>query len=146
MVPCLGGSDADRLMRLAAVLSVGARARWCDGASALWSTLPEPVRDRVELVDSAGVLELADGIDPPETLAAALDAIVRDDAAVLIHQGEADARRRLLAALAARAGPIIQLVAIAPGETVPLERLVVERSVSINTAAAGGNASLMLLD
>jgi RHH-type proline utilization regulon transcriptional repressor/proline dehydrogenase/delta 1-pyrroline-5-carboxylate dehydrogenase len=26
---------------------------------------------------------------------------------------------------------------------VPLERLVLERSVSINTAAAGGNASLM---
>jgi RHH-type transcriptional regulator, proline utilization regulon repressor / proline dehydrogenase / delta 1-pyrroline-5-carboxylate dehydrogenase len=28
---------------------------------------------------------------------------------------------------------------------VPLERLVVERSLSINTAAAGGNASLMTL-
>jgi RHH-type proline utilization regulon transcriptional repressor/proline dehydrogenase/delta 1-pyrroline-5-carboxylate dehydrogenase len=28
---------------------------------------------------------------------------------------------------------------------VPLERLVLERSISINTAAAGGNASLMAI-
>jgi RHH-type proline utilization regulon transcriptional repressor/proline dehydrogenase/delta 1-pyrroline-5-carboxylate dehydrogenase len=28
---------------------------------------------------------------------------------------------------------------------VPVERLVVERSLSINTAAAGGNASLMTI-
>jgi len=28
---------------------------------------------------------------------------------------------------------------------IPLERLVVERSLSINTAAAGGNASLMTM-
>jgi RHH-type proline utilization regulon transcriptional repressor/proline dehydrogenase/delta 1-pyrroline-5-carboxylate dehydrogenase len=29
---------------------------------------------------------------------------------------------------------------------VPLERLLLERSLSVNTAAAGGNASLMTLD
>jgi RHH-type proline utilization regulon transcriptional repressor/proline dehydrogenase/delta 1-pyrroline-5-carboxylate dehydrogenase len=35
---------------------------------------------------------------------------------------------------------------LAPGDpAVPLERLVVERSVSINTAAAGGNTSLMAM-
>jgi RHH-type proline utilization regulon transcriptional repressor/proline dehydrogenase/delta 1-pyrroline-5-carboxylate dehydrogenase len=28
---------------------------------------------------------------------------------------------------------------------VPLERLVIERSLSVNTAAAGGNASLMTI-
>jgi len=30
-------------------------------------------------------------------------------------------------------------------DEVPLERLVIERSVSVNTAAAGGNASLMTI-
>jgi RHH-type proline utilization regulon transcriptional repressor/proline dehydrogenase/delta 1-pyrroline-5-carboxylate dehydrogenase len=29
--------------------------------------------------------------------------------------------------------------------SVPLERLVIERSLSVNTAAAGGNASLMTI-
>jgi len=33
-----------------------------------------------------------------------------------------------------------------PGETaIPIDRLVIERSLSINTAAAGGNASLMTI-
>ena len=43
-----------------------------------------------------------------------------------------------------RPGSIGGLMGLAPGETrVPAERLVVERSLSINTAAAGGNASSM---
>jgi RHH-type proline utilization regulon transcriptional repressor/proline dehydrogenase/delta 1-pyrroline-5-carboxylate dehydrogenase len=41
---------------------------------------------------------------------------------------------------------VVNLTRLASGETaVPLERLVLERSVSVNTAAAGGNASLMTL-
>jgi RHH-type proline utilization regulon transcriptional repressor/proline dehydrogenase/delta 1-pyrroline-5-carboxylate dehydrogenase len=48
--------------------------------------------------------------------------------------------------LAARPGPIVSLSAYAPGEAcIPLARLVTERSISTNTAAAGGNASLMTL-
>jgi RHH-type transcriptional regulator, proline utilization regulon repressor / proline dehydrogenase / delta 1-pyrroline-5-carboxylate dehydrogenase len=40
----------------------------------------------------------------------------------------------------------VSLTRLAPGDTaVALERLVIERSVSVNTAAAGGNASLMTL-
>lgn len=43
-------------------------------------------------------------------------------------------------------GPVVSVERLAPGDpAVPLERLVVERSVSINTAAAGGNASLMAM-
>jgi len=43
-----------------------------------------------------------------------------------------------------RAGPIVQVQGLAPGETgIVLERLLIERSLSVNTAAAGGNASLM---
>jgi RHH-type proline utilization regulon transcriptional repressor/proline dehydrogenase/delta 1-pyrroline-5-carboxylate dehydrogenase len=51
--------------------------------------------------------------------------------------------------LAASPGAVVTLHACAPGERTPcaypLESLVVERSVSVNTAAAGGNASLMTL-
>jgi RHH-type proline utilization regulon transcriptional repressor/proline dehydrogenase/delta 1-pyrroline-5-carboxylate dehydrogenase len=42
--------------------------------------------------------------------------------------------------------PLVGVTALVPGEgRVPLERLVLERTVSANTAAAGGNASLMTL-
>ena len=47
--------------------------------------------------------------------------------------------------LAKRPGPIVGVEGLRPGEPVPLERLVVERALSINTAAAGGNASLMTI-
>lgn len=45
--------------------------------------------------------------------------------------------------LGAWRGAIVGPTVLAPGEArVPLERLVIERSLSVNTAAAGGNASL----
>ena len=41
---------------------------------------------------------------------------------------------------------LVGLTALPPGSTeLPLERLVIERAVSINTTAAGGNASLMTM-
>ena len=46
-------------------------------------------------------------------------------------------------ALAARPGPIVQIVCGEP--EFRLERLVKEKCISINTAAAGGNASLMTI-
>jgi RHH-type proline utilization regulon transcriptional repressor/proline dehydrogenase/delta 1-pyrroline-5-carboxylate dehydrogenase len=48
--------------------------------------------------------------------------------------------------IAARPGPIVGVRGFAPGDAdIPLESLVVERALSINTAAAGGNASLMTI-
>jgi len=52
----------------------------------------------------------------------------------------ADAMRRRLAD---QMGPLVALVT--PNPHYDLNRLVVERTVSTNTAAAGGNASLMSL-
>jgi RHH-type proline utilization regulon transcriptional repressor/proline dehydrogenase/delta 1-pyrroline-5-carboxylate dehydrogenase len=68
--------------------------------------------------------------------------------AVLL-EGDAAAVRRICAELAARPGPIIAVHALsrdalASGtESYPLEWLLTEQSVSANTTAAGGNASLM---
>jgi RHH-type proline utilization regulon transcriptional repressor/proline dehydrogenase/delta 1-pyrroline-5-carboxylate dehydrogenase len=48
--------------------------------------------------------------------------------------------------IASRPGPIVSVRAFATGDTcIPLESLVVERALSINTAASGGNASLMTI-
>ena len=47
---------------------------------------------------------------------------------------------------AARNGAIIGVHGLHRGETdIPLERLLIEHALSVNTAAAGGNASLMTI-
>jgi RHH-type proline utilization regulon transcriptional repressor/proline dehydrogenase/delta 1-pyrroline-5-carboxylate dehydrogenase len=126
-VLCLGGrSDMEYLIELAAVLAVGSHALWPAAAQALRERLPTSVRERIRLVK--------DWLLP----------VVHFDA-VLQHGVQAD-WLATAALLAARPGPIVALTGLAPGEPrVPLERLVIERSLSINTAAAGGNASLMTL-
>ena len=127
LVTGVGASaDADRLAQLAAVLAVGSHAVWPAQAAALRERLPAEVRECISLAD--------DWARP----GVAFDAVVQ--------HGPADALLATAAALAHRPGPIVSLTGLAPGDArVPLERLVIERSLSLNTAAAGGNASLMTL-
>ncbi len=72
-------------------------------------------------------------------------------ASVALHEGDADGLREAAIALAAREGPLVALHGASSqglrdgSEFYPLEFLVQERSVSVNTAAAGGNANLMTL-
>ena len=61
------------------------------------------------------------------------------------HAGDAALLPGLLQRLAERPGAIVGLTHEPAGSAVPLERLVLERAMSINTAAAGGNASLMAI-
>ena len=118
------GADADRLTQLAAVLAVGSHAVWPLSAQALHAQLPAAVQSQVTLQD------LAQG----EAVDAAL---LHGDEATALHWQKQ---------LAQRPGAIVTLTAMRPGDVaVPLARLVSERSISTNTAAAGGNASLMTL-
>ncbi|QAA93071.1 trifunctional transcriptional regulator/proline dehydrogenase/L-glutamate gamma-semialdehyde dehydrogenase [Pollutimonas thiosulfatoxidans] len=68
----------------------------------------------------------------------------------VLFEGDSDALRELNRSVAARAGPIISVQGlrsdeIASGASYRLERLLREVAVSVNTAAAGGNASLMMV-
>ncbi len=68
----------------------------------------------------------------------------------MLFEGDSDALRELNRSVAARAGPIISVQGlrsdeIASGASYRLERLLREVAVSVNTAAAGGNASLMMV-
>jgi RHH-type proline utilization regulon transcriptional repressor/proline dehydrogenase/delta 1-pyrroline-5-carboxylate dehydrogenase len=125
-VLCLADDEADRLRQLAAVLALGGCALWPASAAAHAQRLPDDVRERVALAQ--------DWTAPS----------VRFDAA-LFH-GTPEGLAATQRALAARPGPIVGLTACAGGDAaIPLERLVVERALSVNTAAAGGNASLMAI-
>jgi RHH-type transcriptional regulator, proline utilization regulon repressor / proline dehydrogenase / delta 1-pyrroline-5-carboxylate dehydrogenase len=126
LAPTGAEGDAARLLQLAAVLAVGSRALWPADAQGLWQRLSPELRERVTLAQ--------DWRDD----AVAFDAV--------LHAGPADHLQAVLATLAGRRGPIVGVTRLAAGDqTLPLERLVIERSLSLNTAAAGGNASLMTI-
>ena len=79
---------------------------------------------------------------------AALDGLVADggDTGCVVALADAASLPALVAELAARDGTIVPVHRLdADDDTLPLEWLMHERSVSINTTAAGGNASLMTL-
>ncbi|NKE68361.1 trifunctional transcriptional regulator/proline dehydrogenase/L-glutamate gamma-semialdehyde dehydrogenase [Ramlibacter sp. RBP-2] len=125
-VLCLAQRDEDRLVQLGAVLAVGSRAIWPEQTWPLVARLPAEVQ---------ACIAIARDWSAPEV---AFDA-------VLFH-GAVDELARIRAQLAQRPGPVVSVERLEPGETaIPIERLLVERSVSINTAAAGGNATLMTM-
>jgi RHH-type proline utilization regulon transcriptional repressor/proline dehydrogenase/delta 1-pyrroline-5-carboxylate dehydrogenase len=83
----------------------------------------------------------------PQTLAIAWLAspVTQPTLNAVLFEGAADSEAALRAALAERDGPLVALhVCVQPTEA-DLYRLVAERTVSVNTTAAGGNASLMTI-
>ncbi|HYC38370.1 MAG TPA: trifunctional transcriptional regulator/proline dehydrogenase/L-glutamate gamma-semialdehyde dehydrogenase [Usitatibacter sp.] len=122
----LAEGEHDLLSQLALALALGSRVLWPRGsmAEALRARVPEVVRDCITLVD--------------DWTQERFDAV--------LHHGTAGDRTQVLRRLATRDGPIVNLCGFAPGEEpLTVERLLVERVVSVNTAAAGGNASLMTI-
>ncbi|WP_288440255.1 trifunctional transcriptional regulator/proline dehydrogenase/L-glutamate gamma-semialdehyde dehydrogenase [uncultured Pseudomonas sp.] len=127
-VLCLADNEADLLAQLAAVLAVGSSAVWVDGepGKALRGRLPKELQAKVKLVSDWSKDEVA------------FDAV--------IHHGDSDQLRGVCQQVAKRAGAIVGVHGLSSGDhQISLERLVIERAVSVNTAAAGGNASLMTI-
>ena len=125
-VLCLASNADDLLTQLAAVCAVGSAALWPANAPPLPTQLPMHVAAHVDRV--------LDWASP----SASFDAV--------LYHGDASGLKAVAMVLARRPGPIVGVTALASGNTqVPLERLVIERAFSVNTAAAGGNASLMTI-
>ena len=127
-VLCLADSEADLLTQLAAVLAVGSSAVWLDAepGKALRARLPKDVQAKIQLVADWHKDEVA------------FDAV--------LHHGDSDQLRGVCEQIAKRAGAIVGVHGLSAGDTnIALERLVIERALSVNTAAAGGNASLMTI-
>ncbi|MET3515839.1 RHH-type proline utilization regulon transcriptional repressor/proline dehydrogenase/delta 1-pyrroline-5-carboxylate dehydrogenase [Pseudacidovorax sp. 1753] len=126
---CLADEDRVRLAQLAAVLAAGSHAVWPVHASttSLHARLPPPVRAQVSLVD-----------DPLDTEGASFE--------LVLHHGDAAQRLAVARQLTERPGPLVALHAWPAAEpAAALAALLGERSLSVNTAAAGGNASLMTM-
>lgn len=126
-VLCQAADALDWLRQLAAVLAAGAVALWPASQSAARAALPTTVQARIRLCENA--------LDTPGV-----------EPAAALHHGDRASLLALCQALAKRPGPIVPVIALPPGDSEPpLERLLIERTLSVNTAAAGGNASLMAI-
>ncbi|MCX8956285.1 trifunctional transcriptional regulator/proline dehydrogenase/L-glutamate gamma-semialdehyde dehydrogenase [Erwinia psidii] len=125
-VLCLADNQEDALIQLAAVTATGSRIVWQDDPMhrTLGNTLPTAVQERIDFAS-----------DP---LQHAFDAV--------IYHGDADRLREVCQNVATRDGAIVSVQGFERGDTrLLLERLLTERAISVNTAAAGGNASLMTI-
>ncbi|EMA4136649.1 trifunctional transcriptional regulator/proline dehydrogenase/L-glutamate gamma-semialdehyde dehydrogenase [Cronobacter turicensis] len=127
-VLCLADNEQDLLVQLAATTSAGSRVLWVD----------EPLQRTLAKQLPAAVNAIIDFAKPDVLFNQFFDAV--------IYHGDSDQLRALCEKVAAREGAIVSVQGFARGETnLLLERLWLERSLSVNTAAAGGNASLMTI-
>ena len=127
-VLCLADDAQDLLAQLAAALAVGCKVLWSDNAAnrKLLGQLPSGVQQGIQLIGDWTTSELA------------FDAI--------LHHGDSDQLREVCQLAAKRPGAIVGVTGLNKGDTeIPLERLLIEHALSVNTAAAGGNASLMTI-
>jgi RHH-type proline utilization regulon transcriptional repressor/proline dehydrogenase/delta 1-pyrroline-5-carboxylate dehydrogenase len=127
---CLPSSSFGAYAQIAAALATGNQARiWAEPPlRGLLATLPPALAEKVVLLP---------GLDS-------------NGADAVLFEGDSDALRDLSVQLARRQeGAILPIFGASPTglatgmEDYPLDLLLSERSVSTNTAAAGGNASLM---
>ena len=133
-VLCRAETRLGALAQLAATLATGNEPCFVESAatSALRAELPGTLGALMRLVPDAAALAATD-------IGAAL------------FEGATETTQRWHQALSARDGPIVTPQCRTAGELAAdddgyaLERLLAERSISVNTAAAGGNASLMTL-
>ncbi|MQW91608.1 trifunctional transcriptional regulator/proline dehydrogenase/L-glutamate gamma-semialdehyde dehydrogenase [Acinetobacter wanghuae] len=123
----LAKNDADQAQQLFAILSIGSHP--------------------VVLAENSFILKHLDSM--PTTVInqiKVVTSIEQGEFDAVLHHGNEIELLDLQQRIAARQGAIIGITHMTSGDyQIPVERFVIERAISINTAAAGGNASLMTM-
>ncbi|WP_153099046.1 trifunctional transcriptional regulator/proline dehydrogenase/L-glutamate gamma-semialdehyde dehydrogenase [Paraburkholderia hayleyella] len=134
---CVPATATGARLQLAAALATGNRVLFEGGpGEQLVAALPASLKHHVSVCKAT-----KSGTDINTN--AEFDAV--------LFEGDSDELLALAREVAQRAGPIVSVQGIAARaleegtEDYALERLLTERSVSVNTAAAGGNANLMTI-
>ncbi|PPI88199.1 trifunctional transcriptional regulator/proline dehydrogenase/L-glutamate gamma-semialdehyde dehydrogenase [Candidatus Pantoea edessiphila] len=124
---CIAYNKQDILIQLAAITSIGSKILWINDQlhRNIFDDLPEIVKNCISLVT-----------DPFSSF---FDAV--------IFHGDNKQLIDICKLLSEKKAAIISIQGFTSGDTnILLERLLIERSVSINTTAAGGNTSLMTIN
>ncbi|MEI2414994.1 trifunctional transcriptional regulator/proline dehydrogenase/L-glutamate gamma-semialdehyde dehydrogenase [Orrella sp. JC864] len=105
--------------------------------------------NRALFLDTPAARQFAQGLGEPPAFIGDAQIETAQYHAVLF-EGDGDALLALNRRVAAREGAVVSVqglsaAALEAGERYVMERLLAERSLSVNTAAAGGNASLMTI-
>jgi RHH-type proline utilization regulon transcriptional repressor/proline dehydrogenase/delta 1-pyrroline-5-carboxylate dehydrogenase len=129
-VACVANEEAALLQQIAAALATGNRVLLPEGSGTvtLSDTLPPTVREQIRT-------------EPDWTLAPLSNV---GAVSAVLYSGPAVEACRLRNELAARDGALVPLI-LSDARDFPLYRLAVERVITVNTTAAGGNATLMML-
>ncbi|MGE8690468.1 MAG: trifunctional transcriptional regulator/proline dehydrogenase/L-glutamate gamma-semialdehyde dehydrogenase [Achromobacter sp.] len=122
------------------------------GARAQWS-VARRTGNHAWFADTAAARALLATLDAEQGGQAGIladDEVDQADYQAVLFEGDGDALQALNQRIAQRPGPILSVHgltpdAIAAGAGYVPDRLLAERSISVNTAAAGGNASLMTI-
>ncbi|MEG0884996.1 MAG: trifunctional transcriptional regulator/proline dehydrogenase/L-glutamate gamma-semialdehyde dehydrogenase, partial [Janthinobacterium sp.] len=121
---CAAATSGTLMNQLAAVLATGNQALVLAQAPDLIpGDLPAALKDRIQVISSL--------------------ASVQHDFQIAMIESSLDGQLKPL--LAAREGALVATIATTQEGVIPLWRLVAERALCVNTTAAGGNASLMML-
>lgn len=128
MILAMATNLLDQIHQIHTILSIGSQACVLENTPfslQIYEKLPENLKTNIKIYK-----ELKD---------------VHCDA--VIHHGDHNSLLKLQADCAQKLSNIVTIVHLKEGETsIPLTNLVHERAVSINTTAAGGNTSLMMLE
>ena len=124
----LATNEQDQIQQLLSIFAVGSHAVvLADNAFALkhMSSMPKAVVDHIKVVKD----------------------VETGDFEAVLHHNNSTELLELQMKVASRKGAIVGITHLESGDyNIPLERFVLERAISINTAAAGGNASLMTMN
>jgi RHH-type proline utilization regulon transcriptional repressor/proline dehydrogenase/delta 1-pyrroline-5-carboxylate dehydrogenase len=122
-VLCVAAERRDLLRQIGVALATGNRAMIGAGALDGMPARPPPLAAWVQEISNQH----------------------REDADAVLFSGTEAALLAFGLTEADKTGPIVAIHTAQPDGSYPMEWLVRERSVSINTAAAGGNANLMMI-
>lgn len=126
-VLCIAQQLTDLLHQINAILSLGSQVLLLDQDSStleLYSRLPQSLLPYIHLTANIDTAQFA----------------------AILHHGDQAQLITLQQQIAQRDGAIIQIVHYPTGQShIATERFLIERVVSINSAAAGGNSSLMTM-
>ena len=124
----LADNERDQIQQLLAIFAVGSHAVVLNENTFIakhLSSMPKAVIDNIKVVKD----------------------VVTGDFEAVLHHNNASELLELQKQIASRKGAIVGITHLNSGDyNIPLERFVIERAISINTAAAGGNASLMTMN